>query len=204
MRTERNRTERWTLRLGGVSYEIQVAYKQMRSIRLRVLPGGELRLSAPIGIEPERLRDFIEQRAGWIAANTERMKAQRLEPQGRPAPLTEKERRDALRCLMPLVEKWYPAVEPYGVVMPHVTVRAMTTRYGTCSVGRARITLNAMLVQAPAECAEYVVLHELTHFLYPNHGRQFYAFIESHMPDWRERERRLRAGERRAQAGQQT
>ena len=70
MRTERNRTERWTLRLGGVSYEIQVAYKQMRSIRLRVLPGGELRLSAPIGIEPERLRDFIEQRAGWIAANT--------------------------------------------------------------------------------------------------------------------------------------
>lgn len=198
MRTKQEKTERWTLRLGGVSYEIQVAYKQMRSIRLRVLPGGELRLSAPIGIEPAKLREFLEQRAGWIAANTERMKARPPESRERPAPLTEKERKAALQYLLPLVEKWYPAVEPYGVPLPHVTVRAMMSRYGTCSVGRARITLNAMLVQAPVECAEYVVLHELTHFLYPNHGRQFYAFIERHMPDWRERERRLRAGERQA------
>ena len=40
--------------------------------------------------------------------------------------------------------------------------------------------------------AEYVVFHELTHFLYPNHGKEFYQFIEKHMPDYRQREKQLR------------
>lgn len=38
---------------------------------------------------------------------------------------------------------------------------------------------------------DYVVLHELVHFLYPNHSKQFYAFLSNYMPDWKERKRIL-------------
>ena len=76
--------------------------------------------------------------------------------------------------------------------MPHVTVRRMSSRYGSCSVGRGRITLAEILLHVPKECAEYVVFHELTHFLYPNHGKEFYQFIEKYMPDYRQREKQLK------------
>jgi predicted metal-dependent hydrolase len=40
-------------------------------------------------------------------------------------------------------------------------------------------------------CIEYVVLHELIHFLYPNHGREFYDFLTLYMPDWKGRKKVL-------------
>lgn len=189
---KRKRAERelWRLEIAGQPYEIQVAYKKMRTIRLRVLAGGEIRLSAPFGVEETTLKRFLWERACWLAEQTERMK-RRKAPAG-CRPLTAEERKKALAFLQPMVDRLYPVVGAYGVAPPHVTVRAMRTRYGSCSVNRGRITLNAMLADVPESAAEYVVLHELAHFLYPNHSRAFYDFIEGHMPDWRERERRLR------------
>lgn len=174
------------MQIYGCSYPVQLTYKKMRTIRLRVLPGGEIRLSAPFGVELSLLKQFLKQRENWIAWQSERMKTQKR-PAKRP-PLTKEERKKALSCLLPLVDRLYPIVKAYGVPKPHVTVRAMQTRYGSCSVNRGRITLNAMLIEVPEPAAEYVVLHELAHFLYPNHSRAFYAFIEQYMPDWRERE----------------
>lgn len=57
-----------------------------------------------------------------------------------------------------------------------------------------------MLLNVPRSCAEYVVLHELAHFLYPNHSRSFYDFIAGYMPDWQERERLLKQIDREAAA----
>ncbi len=176
----------WELMINGRSYQIQLTYKKMRHIRLRVLPGGEIRLSAPFGVKPALLKQFLGQRSEWIAWQSEQMKTQKR-PQKRP-PLTKEERQKALACLQPIVDNLYPIVKAYGIPKPRITVRAMQTRYGSCSVNRGRITLNAILTEVPQPAAEYVVLHELAHFLHPNHSRNFYAFIEQYMPDWRARE----------------
>ena len=53
------------------------------------------------------------------------------------------------------------------------------------------ITLNEYLYSASPYCIKYVVLHELTHFLYTNHDKQFFDFISIHMPDWQERKNKL-------------
>ncbi|WP_178140096.1 M48 family metallopeptidase, partial [uncultured Campylobacter sp.] len=39
----------------------------------------------------------------------------------------------------------------------------------------------------------YVVLHELTHMLYPHHQKSFYDFIEKIMPDYKKQEQILKA-----------
>ena len=176
----------WEIPINGRRYSVRLTYKKMRYIRLRVLPGGEIRLSAPVGVDPLLLKQFLSQRGDWLARQSEQMKTQKR-PDKQP-PLTKEERREALSYLQPIVDKLYPIVKAHGVARPHMTVRAMRTRYGSCSVNRGRITLNAILTKVPKPAAEYVVLHELAHFLHPNHGRQFYAFVERHMPDWRERE----------------
>ncbi|MBP3702052.1 MAG: DUF45 domain-containing protein [Lachnospiraceae bacterium] len=186
-----SKTEMWQVLLGDQIYEVQVSFKKMKTVRLRVVAGGQIRLSAPRGIDRNWLKQFLHEGEAWILTNVEKMR-QRKRVDVEQQPLTAAERKEALAYLMPMVEQWYPVVASHSVPMPHVTVRRMHSRFGSCSVGRGRITLASILLDVPSECAEYVVLHELTHFLYPNHGREFYQFIETHMPDWRERDRLLK------------
>lgn len=189
------RKEIWQIPLGGQTCPIQVTFRRMKTVRLRVVVGGEIRLSAPYGTDRRWLESFVWEREKWILEHVEKMgRIQSMDKNaGIPmTPLTAAERREAREILIPMVEKWYPVVAQHGVSMPHVTVRRMKTCYGSCSVGRGRITLASLLTKVPVECAEYVVLHELTHFLYPNHGKDFYRFIETHMPDYRQREIQLK------------
>lgn len=62
----------------------------------------------------------------------------------------------------------------------------MTTKWGTCNVNAGKIWLNLQLAKKPVECLEYVILHELTHLRWKNHGEEFVAFLDIHMPFWRE------------------
>ena len=67
-----------------------------------------------------------------------------------------------------------------------VKFRNMTSRWGSCNVKNATITLNTILFRKPIICLEYVLLHELVHLVYANHSRDFYNLLESLMPNWRE------------------
>lgn len=62
----------------------------------------------------------------------------------------------------------------------------MTTRWGTCNTNTGKIWLNLQLAKKPTECLEYVILHELAHLKYKNHGNEFIAFLDAHMPYWRD------------------
>ena len=70
-------------------------------------------------------------------------------------------------------------------------IRYMTSRWGTCNTRTKKIWLSTNLAKRPMECIEYVVLHELVHTVVPNHGPDFKALMDEHMPDWRERRRLL-------------
>ena len=96
-------------------------------------------------------------------------------------------RRQAKEILQERVHVWYPIVEKYGVAMPELSIRKMKTLWGSCSIARHVITFNFYLIKARMPYIDYVALHELVHFLYPNHSKQFYAFLSNYMPDWKER-----------------
>jgi predicted metal-dependent hydrolase len=74
--------------------------------------------------------------------------------------------------------------------VPEMRLRNMTVQWGSCSPA-GRITLNPMLVKAPRECIDYVMLHELIHLRHHNHGSQFYRTLDRHMPGWQALKRRL-------------
>ncbi len=74
---------------------------------------------------------------------------------------------------------------------PKLTVRTMKTRWGSCSWNRKRITLNTFLLRYPPECIDYVVLHELAHFIHQKHDHAFYDFLSGAMPDWKVRKKLL-------------
>ncbi|MBK6660080.1 MAG: M48 family metallopeptidase [Proteobacteria bacterium] len=73
---------------------------------------------------------------------------------------------------------------------PALQIRAMRTRWGSLGTRRG-MTLNLVLIQAPRECIEFVVMHELCHLRYHGHGKGFYKLLDGVCPDWRERKRLL-------------
>lgn len=81
----------------------------------------------------------------------------------------------------------YPLLKPYDVKYPLIKIRDMKSRWGSCQPQKRIITLNGKMIFGPKEAIEYVVLHELVHFIHPNHSKEFYAFVENLMPDWKER-----------------
>lgn len=90
-----------------------------------------------------------------------------------------------------LLQEKYMLFEKYGVTYPTLKIRNMTSRWGSCQPQKGIITLNSKLIEAPRNCIEYVILHELVHFIHPNHSRQFWDFVAMMMPDWKERKEEL-------------
>lgn len=88
-------------------------------------------------------------------------------------------------------ESVYPKFQKYGVEYPELRFRNMISRWGSCQPKRKILTFNISLVEAPFACIEYVVTHEFTHFLQPNHSKKFYNQLAMFMPDWQERKRIL-------------
>lgn len=72
------------------------------------------------------------------------------------------------------------------------TLRRMHTRWGSLSRS-GRLTLNPLLIHAPKECMDYVILHELCHLREFNHSGAFYTLLSRVLPDRKKCRERLNA-----------
>ena len=73
---------------------------------------------------------------------------------------------------------------PWVRQAPPVTLRVMQSRWGSCSPN-GRVTLNPLLVRAPREAIDYVIVHELCHLRHHHHGPAFYRLLDQYVPDWK-------------------
>ena len=78
-----------------------------------------------------------------------------------------------------------------NVEIQNIRIRQMKTRWGSCNSHKSYINLNIELIKKPSYAIEYVIFHELTHLIYPNHSKEFYNYLTTYMPDWKKRKERL-------------
>ena len=90
-----------------------------------------------------------------------------------------------------IMDRIYPLVKEYHIARPEIKIRNMKSIWGSCTTTGSTIRLNLQLLKADEACIEQVVLHELLHFRYPNHGKSFYDLLGQLMPDWKARKERL-------------
>jgi|SRR5690625_1080316 len=89
------------------------------------------------------------------------------------------------------LNKMYSLVKSFDIKKPSLEMRQMTKRWGSYLERSNKIILNRDLIIAPKFCIDYVVLHELLHYKFPDHDRNFFNNLQLLMPDWRERKRIL-------------
>ncbi|MFV0379595.1 MAG: M48 family metallopeptidase [Anaerorhabdus sp.] len=83
-------------------------------------------------------------------------------------------------------KRWDRLIIDYKITKEvQIKIRSMTSRWGSCMVNKGVITMNLSLIHFPVECIDYVLLHEYTHLIVPNHSKRFYDVIKYNMPDYK-------------------
>ena len=97
---------------------------------------------------------------------------------------------NAKKLFLKFVEKWLEILDEH---VEKVAIKPMKTRWGSCNYVKKYINLNTELIKRTPFEIEYVVLHELTHLKYPNHGKGFYNYVERYIPNYKIAEKMLNA-----------
>ncbi len=93
-------------------------------------------------------------------------------------------RREMFRALEEIRPDWE---QKTGAVPDKVIIRKMKTKWGSYTAASRTIVLNLDLVRKPLDCLEYILVHELLHFIEPTHNARFISLMNRHLPDWRHR-----------------
>jgi predicted metal-dependent hydrolase len=179
-------------------FELEVHYKKMKNVYLRIKPDGKIQISVPIGTKRKYIEQFVEARREWIEEKLEKV-ARRTATAvnlaedetlifGSPVKGTFSERQlqtflhEKITLYM---DKYFPHFAKHGYQLPQVKYRNMRSTWGVCRPTVGTITFSRRLVHQPVAFIEYVVLHELCHLIVPNHSRDFYNLVGSMMPNHR-------------------
>lgn len=91
-------------------------------------------------------------------------------------------RRQLREQIPPLLAKWEPRV---GEIVAEARIKRMKTLWGSCNAASRRIWLNLELAKKPASCLEFILVHEMVHFLERHHNERFCERMDELMPSWR-------------------
>ena len=101
--------------------------------------------------------------------------------------------KEVLKLAQYYLNKHLPYLRDYGYMeVPELKCRIMTSRWGVCYTRKNRITVSSYLIHYPKQCLEYIMVHEMTHFIVPNHSRRFYEIVANNMPDYKSASNRLK------------
>ena len=94
-----------------------------------------------------------------------------------------------------ICKKVYPAFRRYCGEYPVIRFRKMTSLWGSCNFVRKILTFNYVLINTPIDCVEYVIYHEFTHFIEPNHSKKFSKDLSTFLPTYKRSKKELQKNE---------
>ncbi len=89
------------------------------------------------------------------------------------------------------LDYWYNKFEE-DIPVPNLKVRKMTSRWGVCNIKNHNVTLNSELSKYDIKALDYVIVHELSHFIHHNHSKDFWLLVGKYYPKYKEVRKYLR------------
>ena len=89
------------------------------------------------------------------------------------------------------LDYWYNIFEE-DIPVPNLKVRKMTSRWGVCNIKNHNVTLNSELSKYDIKALDYVIVHELSHFIHHNHSKDFWLLVGKYYPKYKEVRKYLR------------
>lgn len=172
------------------SFDYTVIRSSRKTLSLQIKPDGTVVVRAPVRLPEREIRRFLREKSGWIEKTLQKVNAEKTAGEEAPLSLEDiRELADGALKELPSRVRYFASL--MGVTYGRITIRNQTGRWGSCSsVGN--LNFNCLLMLAPEEVRDYVIVHELAHRKEMNHSAAFWEQVEVVLPDYREREKWLK------------
>ena len=166
-------------------FRVFIKRSARRSLSLEIMPDGNLLARAPQRMPEREIWAFIREKEEWIRIHRRQRMERQTEAQADPlTPDQIRELADVALRVLPERCRYFAGI--MGVRYGRITIRNQKTRGGSCSSG-GNLNFNCLLMLAPPEVRDYVVVHELAHLKEMNHSPRFWKEVEKVLPDYRQR-----------------
>ena len=159
---------------------INFARSRCRTLHLSIRSGGEVYYVVPYWVTKESIYNFLDEKLDWIIKKVDIYKNIRQE-------IDTDVTKEELKILNEKVNQYIKKYEPLlNVKVEKYSFRKMKTLWGSCTCRKRTIRFNKNLAKKSDEFIEYIVLHEMTHILVPNHSKRFYDIIKKYIPNYKQ------------------
>lgn len=164
---------------------LSVVRSARKTIGLQVCENGDAVLRIPNQLSADALQKFLDSEHAWIWKKVEQMQTRMEQRQETGAVPVGELSRDELEKIKKKIESRVNAYKKVmGVTIGWITIRNQKTRWGSCS-SKGNLNFNCLLMLAPPEVLDYVVVHELCHRKQMNHSKAFWSEVEKVFPDYK-------------------
>lgn len=148
------------LKVGQRSYQLHISYEKRNSHTARLLEG-TIYLRLVEDTPPAQLQRAIKTLLSRVVGN------------------------DFLLEIHQRVYYWND--RHFNQNVKNIRLKYTTSNWGSCST-KGNINLSTRLLFAPQAVIDYVIVHELAHFLEHNHSPAFWKIVADVMPDYQKKE----------------
>lgn len=169
----------------------RIAYQIIRSnrktIAIQITPAGQVVVRCPQRMPTAQIQAFVDEKQDWLRKHLEKVESRPALPR-----FTEAQIRDlADKALKAIPARVAYFASRMGVTYGRITIRNQTSRWGSCT-SQGNLNFNCLLMLAPPEVLDYVVVHELCHRKEMNHSAKFWAEVARVLPDYETRKKWLK------------
>ena len=151
--------------------EYELIRSKRKTLAIEIKRDGRVIVRAPMRVPMRDIERFLNEKNDWIRVHRAEVLARKAQEEANPVPaLTDAQLRGLKKSV--------------GVDYGRITIRSQKTRWGSCSA-KGDLNFNCLLLLAPPEVLDYVVVHELCHRKQMNHSPRFWAEVARVIPDYK-------------------
>ena len=167
--------------------KVTVIRSNRKTVAIQVNSDLSVTVRAPRSVSEKDIEEILKKKEAWISKHIEKIKETKERVEAEPTEKLTREKvialaEEALKVIPERVEYFAKVI---GVTYGKITIRNQKTRWGSCS-SKGNLNFNCLLMLAPPEVLDYVVVHELCHRKQMNHSKAFWLEVEKVLPDYKE------------------
>lgn len=167
--------------------KVTVIRSNRKTVAIQVNSDLSVTVRAPYSASEKDIEEILKKKEAWISRHIEKIKKTKERFEAEPTEKLTREKvialaEEALKVIPERVEYFAKVI---GVTYGKITVRNRKTRWGSCS-SKGNLNFNCLLMLAPPEVLDYVVVHELCHRKQMNHSKAFWLEVEKVLPNYKE------------------
>lgn len=167
--------------------KVTVIRSNRKTVAIQVNSDLRVTVRAPYSASEKDIEEILKKKEAWISRHIEKIKKTKERFEAEPTEKLTREKvialaEEALKVIPERVEYFAKVI---GVTYGKITVRNQKTRWGSCS-SKGNLNFNCLLMLAPPEVLDYVVVHELCHRKQMNHSKAFWLEVEKVLPNYKE------------------